>query len=93
MDAIGFDRFFNLSGELAGRCQNQTTWAPGFAQFSGFREQQMQDRQGETSGFASARLCSGQQVAAFQHTGDGLRLNWGGRGVANIGNRTHQWIS
>ena len=41
----------------------------------------MQDRQGEGGGLAGARLGDAEEVAAFEHERDRLRLNRGGDGV------------
>mgnify|MGYP000299375214 CR=1 FL=1 len=46
--------------------------------------QPLQHRQREAGGLAGAGLGAGQQVAAVQHGGDGLRLDRGGRVVALV---------
>jgi hypothetical protein len=54
------------------------------------RAQALQDRQGEAGGLAGAGLGGGEQVAAGQDDGDGLRLDGGGRGVALLGDSAEQ---
>ena len=87
--AVGLDRFLDLRGEFARRHQDQAARAARLRRLRGARRQMMQDRQGEAGGLAGAGLRGGEQVAAFQHLRNRLRLDRGGRGVAGIGNRTH----
>ncbi|CAB3722382.1 hypothetical protein LMG3441_03947 [Achromobacter kerstersii] len=91
--AVGLHRFRHLRGQFTRRGQDQATGAAGLAAFRLLLRQQMQNGQREAGGFASAGLCGGQQVAAFQHLRNGLGLNGGGRGVAGFGNGAQQGIS
>jgi hypothetical protein len=50
----------------------------------------LQDGQGEAGGLAGAGLRGGEQVAAGEDDGDGLRLDGGGRGVALLGDGAEQ---
>ena len=82
--AIGAHRFFDLRGQLAGRCQHQR--ADGFAAKTVFarlaQRQLVQHGQRERGGFACAGLRTSQQVLPFNHSRNGLRLNGGGRFIA-----------
>lgn len=48
--------------------------------------QALQQRQGETGGLAGAGLRAAHQVAAFEHDGNGLRLDRRGFGITALGN-------
>jgi hypothetical protein len=52
--------------------------------------QALQDRQREAGGLAGAGLRGGEQVAAGENDGDGLRLDGGGGGVALLGDSAEQ---
>ena len=78
--AVGADRFLDLRGQFARGRQHQGADAAGLG--AGAAGQQLQHGQGEAGGLAGAGLGAGQQVVAFQHHGDGLRLYGGGLGVA-----------
>jgi hypothetical protein len=54
------------------------------------RAQALQDRQGEAGGLAGAGLRGGEQVAADEDDGDGLRLDRRGNGVALLGDSAEQ---
>ena len=92
MDAVGFDRLFDLRGQFASGGKNQHTWAAGLAQLKRLGKQHVQNGQGKTSGFTRTGLCGSQQVAARKYAGNGLCLDGGGYGVAGIGNRTQKRI-
>ena len=67
-----------LLGEFARRCDDKRTHLAQRA-FG----QPLQNRQQEGSGLAGAGLRQPQYVAPFEHDGDSLMLNRGGRGVAS----------
>jgi hypothetical protein len=52
--------------------------------------EQLQHRQCKTRGLAGAGLCGAKQVAATQYERNRLRLDWGGLGIALLGNRAQQ---
>jgi len=73
----------HLLGQLAGRYQHQRTDRVT-GNLLTFQGKALQHRQGETGGLASAGLGCGHQVAAGQHGGDGLGLDWGRGGVVQL---------
>ena len=75
----------DLQGEFARRLQDQATRHPRPRARTG---ENVEHRQGETCGLAGARLCRPQHVAAHQHDGDCLFLDWRGMPVAHFSNRT-----
>ena len=92
MNAVSFDRLFDLRGQFAGGCENQYARATWFAQLKWLGKQHVKNGQGETGGFACAGLCGSQQVTTGENAGDGLCLYRGGCGIAGIGNRTQKRI-
>jgi len=54
------------------------------------RAQALQDRQGKAGGLAGAGLRGGEQVAAGEYDGNGLRLDRRGNGVALFGDSAEQ---
>jgi len=54
------------------------------------RAEQLQDRQREAGGLAGAGLRGGEQVAAGEDDGNGLRLDGRGRGVALLRDSAQQ---
>jgi len=50
----------------------------------------LKDRKGEAGGLAGAGLRGGEQVAAGENDGNGLRLDGGGRGVALVRDSAEQ---
>jgi hypothetical protein len=73
-----------LRGELARRHEDEDADVPLR------RAQALQDRQGEAGGLAGAGLRGGEQVAAGEDDGDGLRLDRRGNGVALLGDSAQQ---
>ena len=69
----------HLLGQLASRRQHQRAHAVA-GDLRAFQGQALQQRQGETSGFAGAGLRRGHQITALEHGRDGLAL-YRGRGL------------
>ncbi len=82
--AIGAHAFLHLRSELARRHEDEHADVPLR------RAQALQDRQGEAGGLAGAGLRGGEQVAAGEHDGNGLRLDRRGDGVALLGDSAEQ---
>jgi hypothetical protein len=83
---IQLEAVMHLGGQFAGGRQHQH--ARLFRTVAVFpigmtaREENFQNRQGETTGLAGARLGGDHQIAALQRGGDGPLLHWSGRGVS-----------
>ena len=91
MASVGVHRLLDLGRQLAGRGQDQAAGATRLRLARAVGET-VQDRQREAGGLASAGLGCGQQVAAVQHQGDGLRLDRRRRAVAGFGHGAQQGI-
>jgi hypothetical protein len=76
----------DLVGELAGRGENQRAYRMARRRRAAVRvaHQSLQDREGEAGGLAGARLGGAHHVPVLQHDRDGLRLDRGGRDVAEL---------
>ena len=73
------DRLIDLQRQLAGRRQDYG--AGGMrCRTNVFRSQMLQDGQHEGGGLAGPCLGDAQQIAALEKRGNGIRLNWRGRG-------------
>ena len=70
--AVVLDALLDLGREFAGRGQDENTRivATRTSQL-----QALQDRQREAGGLAGAGLCAGEDVAPFEHDGNGLLLD------------------
>jgi hypothetical protein len=95
--AVQAHAFLDLGREFAGRGQDQgADRARRVLAFlrcaDGVGRQALQQRQGEAGGLAGAGLGAGQQVAAAEHGGNGLRLDRGRRGVALFSDGTNDSI-
>ena len=94
MLAVDADRRLDLRRELARRREDQRAQRFACAALVGRRRgrQPLQDRQDESRGLAGAGLRAGQQVAAREYGGNGLRLDRRGFGIAFVGDRAHQRV-
>ena len=86
VSTVGTNAVFNLSGQLARRCQNQHPYLawPGHPRGG----QTIENRQGKAGGLAGTCLCAGHQVTSGEHDRNRLSLNRRGGFVALIGNGT-----
>ena len=88
--AVSAHAFLDLGSQFAGGRKNQHADRPLAA---GRRlRQPVQDRQHEAGRLASAGLCAGEQIAAFEHGRNRLFLDRGRLGIADIGDRTHERV-
>ena len=87
--AVKIHAVVNLRRQLPGGRQNQGTGA-----FAGARvfTKALQQRQGETGGFAGAGLGGSHHIPAGKNGGDGLGLNWGRCFITLIGSGTDQLL-
>ena len=85
--AVGPDALVDLHRELAGRDEDQGAdrVAGRRERGVGVRPEAVEDRQREGGGLAGAGLGGGEDVAAGEDEGDGLRLDGRGLGVALLG--------
>ena len=90
--AVGAHALFDLRGEFARGREDQRTDGDAAFRVLGARHgsQAVQHRQHEACGLAGAGLRAGEQVAAFQDGGNGLRLNRGGGFVAMFAHGANQ---
>ncbi len=79
--AIGFGAGGDLRGELTGRGEHQHADLAGLEERRAIGGEALQRRRHEGGRLAGAGLGNAEQVSAFQHVGDGLRLDRRGRGV------------
>jgi len=96
--AVGADRRLDLRGELARRRDHERAHGPAGAGAAVLRVrrrcggQALQHRQHEAGGLAGAGLRAGEQVAAREHRGDGLRLDRRGGGVTVFSDGAHERV-
>ena len=86
--AVGAHTLLHLGGQFARRRQDQRAYRAPSRCTAGRVLEPLQQRQGETGGLAGAGLRTGQDIAALENHGDGLRLHRGGFAVALFGDST-----
>jgi hypothetical protein len=87
--AVDGDALLDLRRELARRRQDQNAWV--LVTRRARQLQALQDRQRETGGLAGAGLSAGEDVAPFEHDGNGLLLNRRGFAIALFIDGTQQF--
>ncbi len=80
--AQGDERLVNLQGQFTGRGQNENAHRSSLRDRS--LDHALQQRQRECGRLAGAGLGQTEDVAAFEHRGDGLNLDGGGGNIAAV---------